>query len=195
MTVTYRSLMLFEFMLYAEHLKRLSDADRYMRFEALVPDEAIDRYVAGIRRANAVVIGVFDGEGELRGAAHVARVGRSAELGLSVEKGFRGRGLGSQLLDEAISSARILGASSFCALCLARNGWMRRQLRKRGFELSREGGCILAERDLLPANPPLLAAAIVRDSLGWVWNLSHAVFGSAQQLAAAAMREREMSAT
>lgn len=193
MPFTYRSLMWFELSLYADHLKRLSDTDRYMRFEAVTTDARIDRYVAEIDR-RSVVIGAFDGEGTLRGAAHVAREGGTADLGLAVEAPFRGMGVGSRLLDEAIAAARLRGARALSALCLARNGWMTRQLRKRGFDLTREGECMLAQRDLRPANPRLLAAAIMRDSIGWMGGIGLAAFGAAEGVLAAARRRRALPA-
>jgi len=194
MSFAYRSLMPFEFGLYAAHLKRLSDADRYMRFEAVTSDEGIDRYVDRIVLSRSAIIGVFDAEGVMRGAAHVVRDGTVTDLGLSVEAEFRGIGLGLRLLDEAISSARLLGARAFTALCLARNGWMTRQLKKRGFEMTHDGGCMLASSPLRPANPGLLAAAIWRDHLGWARSFSLAAYGSARKMLASVLPGRETPA-
>lgn len=182
MPLIHRTLLPSERALYTAHLRRLSESDRLMRFEAITSDAHIDAYVAGIADENSILVGGLDGAGEVRAAAHVALDGRLAELGLSVEQEFRGRGVGAQLVDQAIAMARLMGARDFTALCLARNGWMARELSRRGFMLSRQGATTVACRDLDPASPILLAAAFTVNGLGWAASIGSAAFGMIQAM-------------
>ena len=89
-----------------EHLGRLSDEDRRLRYGHFVNDSGLARYVDAIDWTQSWVVGAFEGA-ELRGVVEVQRGGGSpypftAELSVSVEKSHQNQGLGTRLVAEAL---------------------------------------------------------------------------------------------
>ncbi|CAA7623782.1 GNAT family N-acetyltransferase [Magnetospirillum sp. UT-4] len=135
--------------LYADHLKRLPDADRRFRFAAAqVSDQWIDRYVAGIG-ADDLILAAFDGESML-GAVHIAIAGEIAELGVSVDPTARSRGLGADLMARAVRWARNRFVLRAYTLCQSDNTAMVALARKLGMTVHRDCGTAEAYLPLLP---------------------------------------------
>lgn len=105
-----------------------------MRFESSVNDEYITRYVSRIP-ASDPIFGVIDQTGTLIAAAHVAVVGNTADLGLSVEAAHRRRGLGTRLLGATVTFAAESGLKRFSSQCLSHNRWMTTRMRRMGFSI------------------------------------------------------------
>jgi GNAT superfamily N-acetyltransferase len=162
----YRSLLPLERRDFAEHLVRLSAADRRMRFGCAASDDFIRRYVARIPVTDAIY-GAFDETLVLRGAAHVAFVETTADLGLSVEEGLRGMGVGTRLLDGALDLAQARGARAFTSQCLTHNRWMMGRVRKLGFKVRSEGGESTATGELSAPTPSLIGRVAFRENLSW----------------------------
>jgi RimJ/RimL family protein N-acetyltransferase len=125
------------------HLLRLTPADRSLRFAGgVVTDDAIRRYVAGIRFGTDAVLAVLDDSGAVVALAHgcVYRVGQGAhvEVAFSVDLERRGKGLASDLMAAMRRFAESIGAESVVAMCLARNLPMRRILANAGMAMTRE---------------------------------------------------------
>lgn len=138
--------------LYARHLKRLSDEDRLCRFaRAGVTDDWIDSYVAGIAPTD-LILATFVRD-ELAGAAHLAFNDRIAEVGVSVDAEHRTGGVGSDLLDAAVTVARNRRAEKLFTLCLSGNRPMMALARRSGMELHHEGGDTQAHLELPPPDP------------------------------------------
>ena len=91
------------------HLLALGGEDRRLRFGAAFNDAAVSAYVERIDFERDALFGVFDDALHLTGAAHVARSGAHAELGVSVLEDHRGRGIGGALLARAHLRARNWG--------------------------------------------------------------------------------------
>ena len=96
---------------YQRHLQRLDTVDRARRFHAYQGDAAIAAHCGTLDLSRTIVIGAF-AKGELRGAVEVhppARPGASAELAISVERTYRGTGLGRALFRRALNEAQDRG--------------------------------------------------------------------------------------
>jgi len=93
------------------HLVALEPEDRRLRFGVAVDDAFIERYVGRIDFARDVVFGACTGPGDWLGVGHLVLEGEHAELGLSVLKGARGRGLGAAIFRFAVAHAARAGAS------------------------------------------------------------------------------------
>ena len=114
--------------LFAAHLLRLNAEDRLLRFQGYLNDEAVEAYVESLDWFGGVVIAHFV-EGEVRAAAHLSwtrGLVRTGEIGLSVEAGFRRRGIGTALLRRAMIFARNRFVSDIELLCMPENAAMRR---------------------------------------------------------------------
>lgn len=134
----------------AEHLLTLDDNDRQLRFGHLASDERIRSYAERIDFARDEVFGVFSRRLKLVAMAHLAfDTGRdSAEFGVSVNAKARGRGLGSQLFDHAVTHARNRGANTMVIHLARDNAAMLSIVRSAGAALRFEGTDALAELPL-----------------------------------------------
>jgi GNAT superfamily N-acetyltransferase len=93
----------------AAHLLALDRDDRANRFLSTVSDDHVHRYVDGIGDARDVLIGALQGQ-QLVALAHAAVYFEGGELvsevGVSVDKDFRRKGLGKRLLHAALAAAK-----------------------------------------------------------------------------------------
>jgi RimJ/RimL family protein N-acetyltransferase len=122
------------------HFAKLSAEDLYLRFGAHCRPEVLDTYVAGIDFSRSIVLGVFDDELELIGAAHLSPEGAGWELGLSVLVERRGRGVGTSLLRRAMQQVRLARADRISVHCLSDNHALIRLIKKVGAEvIARDG--------------------------------------------------------
>jgi GNAT superfamily N-acetyltransferase len=151
---------------FAAHLKRLDREDRRLRFGRVLGDGGIDDYVGGIDFDRDAVIGVFDDALHLAGAAHLARAGSHAELGVSVLPEHRGRGVGAALFARAHGYARNCGTRSLFTHCLTENGAMMHLARKQGMRIVADGREADAHLVLPPATPASFAQAVFDERLG-----------------------------
>jgi RimJ/RimL family protein N-acetyltransferase len=81
----------------------------------------------------------------------VAGLGETAELGLSVLNGSRGKGLGDALFARAVTFLRNRGAREVMVHCLSENAAMMHLASKHHMRVDREGGEADARLELLPA--------------------------------------------
>lgn len=124
-----------------------------------VSKQATERYTASIDWGRSVVIGCV-AEYRLRGVAHVAFAEpsqRKAEIGLSVEAGFRNRKIGSELLRRSLLAARNRSARLVTISCLAENQPMRRLAEQFADEAFDEGGEI--RFTVRPDQPDMISRA------------------------------------
>jgi GNAT superfamily N-acetyltransferase len=91
----------------AAHFARLEPEGRNRRFFAGVSDAGVRQYAATMRPQ---AVRVMMDRGQVVGVAEVHPDGEhSGEVALSLEKQWRGRGLGQVLMDAICEDARILG--------------------------------------------------------------------------------------
>jgi len=131
------------------HFGRLSAADLYLRF-GHSQAEILDAYVEGIDFQKSMVLGVFDDDLELIGAAHLSQDQAGFELGLSVLLHGRRKGVGAALLRRAMQQARLAKAGSIRVHCLSENHDLMRLVRRVGARVVAHG----SESDGTIALPP-----------------------------------------
>ena len=107
------------------HLLRLTPEERRMRFLGSVGDASIRRYCERPRPFHTVVLGYF-ADGILRGAGELlldeqVLWTKRAEVALTVEGPFQGRGVGAELLRRLVVLARNRGVAVVHMTCLAEN--------------------------------------------------------------------------
>ena len=134
------------------HFLELDVHDRRLRFGAAPSDSAVRAYVARIDFSHGAVFGVFDEELKIIGAAHVARADEHAELGVSVLREQRNRGLGGALLMRAALRARNWGVRTLFMHCLRENQTIMHLARKQGMRIVTEQGEANAWLGLPPAD-------------------------------------------
>ena len=122
------------------HFAGLSAEDLHLRFGTHCRPEVLDSYVAGIDFSGCTVLGVFDAELQLVGAAHISPDGAGWELGLSVLTDWRRRGVGTLLLRRAMQQARLAEVDRISVHCLSENQALMRLVRKVGAEVVESNG-------------------------------------------------------
>jgi GNAT superfamily N-acetyltransferase len=135
---------------YRDHLLRLDRDSRYRRFSGAVSDDAIARHAATAKGVGVVVHGFFV-EGVLRGAAELRQTGslfaHKAEAAFSIEQPWQSHGVGTELLERTLLSARNRGVKLLRMDCLAENRRMQQLARKFDAELSFDFGSVIGEVD------------------------------------------------
>jgi len=132
---------------YRDHLLRLDRESRYRRFSGTVSDEFIARHAATANAAGVVVHGFFV-DGVLRGAAELRRNGaHEAEAAFSIEQPWQSHGVGTELLERTLLSARNRGITSLQMHCLANNQRMQQLARKFEAGLKFDFGSVVGEVD------------------------------------------------
>jgi GNAT superfamily N-acetyltransferase len=131
----------------ADHLRALSERDRYLRFGYMASDEQIESYVRSIDFGRDEVFGIFNRRLELIALSHLAYerppqlATRPAmvEFGVSVLAQARGRGYGARLFEHAVMHARNRGTDRLFIHALSENTAMLRIARAAGATVERDG--------------------------------------------------------
>ncbi|NIA67080.1 GNAT family N-acetyltransferase [Pelagibius litoralis] len=139
-----------------DHLRRLSAADRRLRFGHGVKAAGVERYVDARDWARTWTVGAFDGP-HLRGVVELHRCGpwwaMTAELSVSVEGRYQNQGLGTRLVAQALLVARNRGFRTVYLLCLPENRPIQRIVRKFAGEITAVEGDIEARIHPMRATP------------------------------------------
>jgi GNAT superfamily N-acetyltransferase len=156
---------------YRDHLLRLDPESRRRRFSGTVSDDIIARHAATANDAGAVVHGFFV-DGVLRGAAELRPNGlpfpHEAEAAFSIEQPWQSHGVGTELLERTLLSARNRGIKALHMQCLADNQRMQQLARKFEAELSFDFGSVIGEVDPPRSTPLSLMREAIADSHGIV---------------------------
>lgn len=134
------------------HFLALDAHDRRLRFGIAPREAGISSYVERIDFTRDAAFGIVDDDLEILGAAHLARAEPHAELGVSVVRAHRNRGLGSALLARASLRARNWGLRSLFMHCLQENTVMMHLARKHGMAIVALAGEADAWLTLAPAD-------------------------------------------
>jgi len=131
------------------HLLALTESDRYLRFGYAASDAQLAQYADTIDFSSDEVYGVFNRRLELVAAAHLALLptsgaGIEAELGLSVLRRARGRGMGRRLFDRAVLHARNRRIDTLVIHTLSENAAMLHIVTGAGATIAQDGGETLA---------------------------------------------------
>ena len=127
----------------SNHLLRMDEEDRRLRFGHAVSPERILAYATAIRWPQTWIVGAFV-DGVLRGVAELRGGKRpgdhTAELSVTVERAYQDDGLATRLLETALLIARNRGFESLFLLCLPENVKMQHIARKFGDRMSFQDG-------------------------------------------------------
>jgi RimJ/RimL family protein N-acetyltransferase len=154
-----------------EHLLKLGDEDRRLRFGTQTPNEIIEHYVSGLNFNEDAVFGMFDADLQLVGMAHLAYLPavkgqpRAAEFGVSVLPEGRAQGLGTALLERSAVHSRNSNIQTLYVHCLANNKAMMHLAQKAGMKVEYAYGDADAYLKLPPANP----GTIVQEAANEQW--------------------------
>jgi GNAT superfamily N-acetyltransferase len=149
---------------YRDHLLRLDPESRNRRFSGAVANEVIARHATSARGPGVVIHGFFI-DGTLRGAAELRRIGplfsHEGEAALSIEQPWQSHGVGTELLERTLLSARNRGITSLHMHCLADNQRMQQLARKFEAGLSFDFGSVVGEVD----PPRSTALSLMREAI------------------------------
>ena len=121
------------------HFLALGEEDRRLRFGVSISDDVVREYVERLDFGHDGLFAVQDDRERVLAVVHVAFGDESAELGLSVLPGLRGKGIGSALFARAAAHLRNRGIPEVFVHCLSENGAMMRLARRHGMALTRDG--------------------------------------------------------
>ncbi|HZL39036.1 MAG TPA: GNAT family N-acetyltransferase [Pseudolabrys sp.] len=176
-----RKLWIGETDVYRDHLLRLDRDSRYRRFSGAVSDDFIGRHAATANGMGVVVHGFFV-DSVLRGAAELRLSGplsaHRAEAAFSIEQPWQSHGVGTELLERTLLSARNRGVQLLRMDCLAENRRMQQLARKFDAELSFDFGSVIGEVD--PPHSTLLS--LMREATADSHGVAAAMFEAQSRL-------------
>lgn len=166
-----RKLWVTELGLYRDHLLRLDEESRRLRFGMGVSDEFIEDYSRRVGDMKSVVYAYVE-DGEVRAAAELRRfsfeVQGEAEAAFSVEEDFQDSGIGTELLGRVIRAARNRRIRRIYMNCLLENRKMQRVARKYEAVLHFDHGEVVGEVEPATPNYFSLWREAVEDEMGFV---------------------------
>ena len=133
------------------HLQRLDSGDRYLRFFASVGDYAIEKYVTEmVDFKKSKGFGVYDLDKKtLVAFAHITEPEEGqAEVGISVDKSMRGKGLAKDLMDRIMIHVKANGIHTLFMSCLRENKIMQSIANKAGLKVVLDHGEAIATLEL-----------------------------------------------
>ena len=182
---TVRKLWVGETDAYRDHLLRLDRESRHRRFSGAVSDEFIARHAATANEMGVVLHGFFV-EGTLRGAAELRRIGSvfsaEAEAAFSIEQPWQSHGVGTELLERTLLSARNRGIRSLHMHCLGDNQRMQQLARKFEADLTFDFGSVVGEVDA-PRSTPL---SLMREAIADAYGVANALIDAQSRILRAA---------
>jgi GNAT superfamily N-acetyltransferase len=141
------------------HFLAFGSEDRRLRFGIPARDITINRYVDSIDFSRDAVFGVQGDGRQFDGVMHLALEKNHAEIGVSVLRSCRGRGIGTALVSRAAMHARNRGIDVLFMQCLSENCAIMRIARSLGMRVVTEGNESEATLPLPAAN----ALSMVRE--------------------------------
>ncbi len=142
-----------------EHLLKLGDNDRRLRFGMHATNDFINNYVDSFQFDRDCFFGVFDSSLKIIGLAHLAYSNgllsqrHIAEFGVSVSENGRGLGVGTALFQRSAIHARNTHITVLYVHCLASNTAMMHIARKAGMAVEYSYGEADAYLRLTPGDP------------------------------------------
>lgn len=172
-----RSLTTSELPKYLEHLLRLDSTDRRMRFGFAIGDTGIREHVQRIDLRTDYILALFDDDLDVVAAAHIVRARDDdlAEFAFSVDREWRGCGVGCELFNRTVLWARNRGIRQAILYCLYENQAIRQLARQAGVQMTVDAGEIEGRLDLLPATPLSFLAEHTSECLAWLGQLDQSL--------------------
>jgi len=163
-TGTIRKLWSADRTAFRDHLLRLDENSRRLRFGTPVADTFIQDYANTAFRLDTIIFAYF-ADHQIRAAAELRGLSLAftpaAEAAITVETAWRNRGLASHLMDRLLVSAQNRHVNQIYMICLRENGAMQHVARKFGARLSFEADEVVGK--LGPAWPT--PASLIQE--GW----------------------------
>ncbi len=170
-TGTTRKLFVTEYHNYRDHLLRLDDESRRMRFGMGVGDEFITGYAERLNDMKSIVY-AHKIEGEVREAAELrplaGQMRGEAEAAFSVEKPFQDGGIGTELLGRIVRAARNRSITRVYMNCLAENRKMQKIAKKYDAILQFDHGEVVGQVAPSSAHYFSIWREAVEDEMGFV---------------------------
>lgn len=173
---------------YAQHLKSLSNEDRYTRFGHAASADAIDRLMLNILyNQDQHHIFTYYIDDHIVGFGHLAREGADWELAVSVEKTYQGRGIADELMKYMIDWGKTHGVNAVYMHCITENQKIQHLARKHGLRTIDRSGAEITAQVKLPEPTVFdyttnfvreqgeLAADMVRLQRAWLRNWTGAL--------------------
>ena len=148
------------------HFLTLSNEDLRLRFEHVISEAALLKYVDSIDFERDAVFGVFDAGLGLAGVAHLGLRGDIAEFGVSVAPGHRGEGIGTALYRRAYEYSRNHRITTLFVHCLKENKEMMHIARKAGMEIVLDAAEVEAHLHVPPGDPASYTEEFLDDRVG-----------------------------
>jgi RimJ/RimL family protein N-acetyltransferase len=152
-----------------DHLLRLDPESRRSRFGSPVNRYFMEQYASRALRGDSILHGFF-ADGELRGVGELRGYGNAipneAEAAFSLELPWQGRGVGNELLERTILSARNRGIRSIHLNCLAENRRMQAIAKKHEASLRLRADEVVGEVINPGATPLSMAREWMFESYG-----------------------------
>ncbi len=166
-----RKLFVTEYHRYRDHLLRLDDESRRMRFGMTVDDEFITNYALRLNDMKSIVYAhIIAGEvcaaAELRPLAGQNRY--EAEAAFSVEKRFQDSGIGTELVGRIVRAARNRSITRLYMNCLAENRKMQAVAKKHDAILQFDAGDVVGRIAPSSAHAFSIWREAVEDEMGFV---------------------------
>jgi RimJ/RimL family protein N-acetyltransferase len=119
-----------------DHLLRLSNEDRQLRFFTHLTDFMITRYAMELISFKRDIVFGEILDGKLIGMASISNIeGVGCEAAFSIDEDQRGTGLARELMRAIINRCRSLGVNKICMSCLRRNIKMQALARSFGLDM------------------------------------------------------------
>ncbi len=170
-TGTTRKLFVTEHHKYRDHLLRLDDESRRMRFGMGVGDEFITGYAQQLNDMKSIVYAYII-EGEVHAAAELrplaGKMRGEAEAAFSVEKPFQDSGIGTELLGRIVRAARNRSITRVYMNCLAENRKMQKIAKKYDAILQFEHSEVVGQVAPSPAHYFSIWREAVEDEMGFI---------------------------
>jgi len=148
------------------HFLALDAEDLRLRFEHVISETTLLKYVDSIDFERDAVFGVFDDKLELAGVAHLGLRGEVAEFGVSVAPGHRGEGIGTALYQRAYEYSRNHRITTLFVHCLKENAAMMHIARKAGMEIVLDAAEVEAHLHVPPGDPLSYTEEFLDDRVG-----------------------------
>jgi GNAT superfamily N-acetyltransferase len=136
---------------YANHLKQLSDQDRYTRFGYAARPENVDRLILDILyNPNKHHIFTYYQDDHVVGFGHLAKEGKDWELAVSVEEEYQGMGIADALMSHMIAWGKTHGVLVLYMHCIVDNRKIQHLARKHGLRAVDRSSSDITARVELP---------------------------------------------
>jgi len=160
--------------LFRDHLLRLDSESRHARFGMAVSDDFLRDYAEHCFVLNGVTFGYFV-DGVIRGAGELRplyepydhKADRTAEAAFSVEREWRRRGVGTELLGRIIRAARNRQADELFMSCLASNRAMQNLARHFKADITFEQDQTTGKLIGRPPTPMTIMQEVFEDSASY----------------------------